>query len=60
MLNKKLYYKLVDFHSARPGHDLRYALSGLKLMKMGWRSKKKIINRIKETVDWTVQNKEWM
>ena len=60
MLNKKLYYKLVDFHSARPGHDLRYALSGLKLMKMGWRPKGKIIHRIKETVDWTVKNKEWM
>ena len=60
MLNKKLYYKLVDFHSARPGHDLRYALSGKKLKIMGWQPKKNIINRIKETVDWTIKNKEWM
>ena len=25
---KELNYEFVDFHSARPGHDLRYALSG--------------------------------
>ena len=25
---KPLNYELVDFHSSRPGHDLRYALSG--------------------------------
>lgn len=29
-------YKLVDFHSSRPGHDLRYALSGRKLKDMGF------------------------
>ena len=36
VLGKKLKYKMVDFHSARPGHDLRYALSGEKMRKMGW------------------------
>ena len=29
--NKELNYELIDFHSARPGHDLRYALSGEKM-----------------------------
>ena len=25
---KELKYEMVDYHSSRPGHDLRYALSG--------------------------------
>ena len=59
-LNKKLKYKMVDFHSSRPGHDLRYALSGEKLKKMGWKPKKNIDSRIKQTVDWTIKNKNWL
>ena len=50
---------MVDFHSARPGHDLRYALSGEKMKKMGWASKKEVNERLKQTVLWTVDNKEW-
>ena len=30
-VGKPLKYKLEDFHSSRPGHDLRYALDGNKL-----------------------------
>jgi dTDP-glucose 4,6-dehydratase len=37
ILGKELKYELVDFHSSRPGHDLRYGLDGSKLYKMGWR-----------------------
>ncbi len=59
-LNKKLKYKFVDFHSSRPGHDLRYALSGEKLKKMGWTPKKNIKKRIIEIVDWTLKNKDWL
>ena len=35
-MNKKLIYEMIDFHSARPGHDLRYSLSGEKMKNMGW------------------------
>ncbi len=58
-IGKKLKYKLVDFHSSRPGHDLRYALNGKKLEAMGWKPQKNIEKRIKETVSWTIKNKEW-
>ena len=58
-IGKKLKYKLVDFHSSRPGHDLRYALSGDKLKSMGWKPKKNIEKRILETVSWTIKNREW-
>ena len=36
LLGEDLDYEMVDFHSARPGHDLRYALDGTKLKEMGW------------------------
>ena len=29
--NKDLNYEMVDFHSQRPGHDLRYSLTVVKL-----------------------------
>ena len=59
-IGKKLKYKFVDFHSSRPGHDLRYALDGNKLRKIGWQPQKNIEQRIKDTVDWTILNKEWL
>lgn len=37
ILGKKPNYRLVDFHSSRPGHDTRYALDGSKLAEMGWK-----------------------
>ena len=49
-INKKLNYELVDFHSSRPGHDLRYALDGDLLKKAGWTPKISIEERIKQVV----------
>ena len=60
ILNKKLKYKFVDFHSSRPGHDLRYALSGAKLKKLGWKPQQNITKRIQEIVLWTIKNKDWL
>lgn len=36
LLDRPLSYEMVDFHSSRPGHDLRYGLDGTRLEKMGW------------------------
>ena len=57
--DKDLKYELVDFHSARPGHDLRYALSGEKMKQMGWQPKP-IEERVKEVVKWTLDNPRWI
>ena len=57
--DKQLHYELVDFHSARPGHDLRYALSGEKMKKMGWEPKP-IEDRVAEVVRWTLDNPRWI
>ena len=57
--NKQLNYELVDFHSQRPGHDLRYALSGEKMKRMGWEPKP-IEERVSEVVRWTLDNPRWI
>lgn len=57
---KELNYEFVDFHSSRPGHDLRYALSGDKMLNLGWKPGKDIRQRIEQTVTWTLNNKRWL
>lgn len=52
--------KLVDFHSSRPGHDLRYALDGSKLAEIGWKPPVSIEEGIKNVVDWTIDHPEWL
>jgi dTDP-glucose 4,6-dehydratase len=55
-LGKPLEYKLVDFHSARPGHDPRYALNGakLKLPPVDFDTS------LKKYVEWTLCHPEWL
>lgn len=57
---KDLKYEMVDFHSSRPGHDLRYALSGDYMSSLGWEPKFTLKDRIKEVVDWSLANPEWI
>jgi dTDP-glucose 4,6-dehydratase len=58
--NKDLKYELVDFHSSRPGHDLRYALSGDFMKSLGWVPKITLTERISEVVSWTLENNRWL
>ena len=57
---KVLKYEMVDFHSSRPGHDLRYSLSGEKMKKLGWQPSIKLTERIKQVVDWSLNNENWI
>ena len=58
--DKELKYELVDFHSARPGHDLRYALDGEKMKSIGWTPAKSVRQRIAEVTKWTLDNERWI
>ena len=58
--DKELKYELVDFHSARPGHDLRYALDGDKMKKLGWEPAKSVRERIADVTKWTLENERWI
>ncbi len=57
---KELNYEMVDFHSSRPGHDLRYSLSGEKMKKLGWQPSIKLTERIKQVVEWSLKNDNWI
>lgn len=61
-VDKELKYEMVDFHSSRPGHDLRYAMSGDKLKALGWEPPHTIEDSIKNIVEWTLlpENKRWL
>jgi len=56
----KLLYQLVDFHSTRPGHDLRYALDGTKMNDLGWKPPVDFDDSLEKTVKWTLDNKRWL
>ncbi len=62
LVDKKLRYEMTDFHSSRPGHDLRYALDGTKLRQMGWTHPLSFEKSLERTVRWFVnpKNKKWL
>jgi dTDP-glucose 4,6-dehydratase len=59
-VGKELVYELVDFHTSRPGHDLRYGLDGEKMAKMGWVPKNNLEQSIDQLVKWSLDNKKWI
>lgn len=58
-IGKPLKYELVDFHSSRPGHDLRYALDGTKMKNLGWEPPMNLEESLRRTVRWTLNRKDW-
>ena len=59
-VGKRLNYRMVDFHSSRPGHDLRYSLNGNLMKKLGWKPEVSIEKRLDQVVKWTLNNKRWL
>jgi dTDP-glucose 4,6-dehydratase len=57
---KPLNYEMVDFHSSRPGHDLRYSLSGEFMKSLGWEPRIALTERISQVVNWTLANEDWL
>lgn len=53
-------YEFVDFHSCRPGHDRRYAMSGKKLADLGWIAPVEFKDSLIKTVKWTQENPDWV
>ncbi len=62
IIDKPLKYEMIDFHSARPGHDLRYAMSGKKLSDYGWNPPVSIEQSIKQIIKWSLldENLRWL
>lgn len=59
-VGKPLNYEIVDFHSSRPGHDLRYALDGNKMAETGWSLPIPLESSLQKTVEWTLAHPEWL
>lgn len=58
--HKELIFEMVDFHSSRPGHDLRYGLSGDLMRSLGWEPKIALSKRIKQVTEWYMNNTRWL
>jgi dTDP-glucose 4,6-dehydratase len=51
-----------DYHSTRPGHDLRYALDGSKLKAMGFMYSFSLDMALETTTRWAIrpENRRWL
>ena len=60
ILGKELKYEMVDFHSSRPGHDLRYAMDGEKMANLGWTHPILFEDSLRDTIEWTLEHPNWL
>lgn len=52
---------LITYITDRPGHDLRYAIDSRKLKnELGWEPSLQFEEGIEKTVEWYLDNEEWM
>jgi len=53
--------KLITYVKDRAGHDLRYAIDATKIKnELGWEPTIKFTEGFEATIDWYLQNEEWM
>jgi dTDP-glucose 4,6-dehydratase len=53
--------QLITFVKDRPGHDRRYAIDASKIKnELGWKPSVTFEQGLSETIDWYLQNKEWL
>lgn len=60
MLGRPPLVAYVDAHTARPGHDLRYALDGRKIAEAGWTAPVPFEESLRRTVAWYLENPGWL
>ncbi len=52
---------LIKYVQDRPGHDRRYAIDNTKITtQLGWKPSYTFENGIKETIEWYLNNSEWL
>ena len=53
--------KLISYVTDRAGHDFRYAIDSSKLQKeLGWLPSLQFEEGLEKTVDWYLENREWL
>jgi dTDP-glucose 4,6-dehydratase len=58
--SKNELVNFINVEGTRPGHDLRYALDGDKLISMGWKPPVTFEKSLERTVNWTIKNPIWI
>lgn len=52
---------LIEHIIDRPGHDRRYAIDNAKIQtELGWAPRHDFENGLKETIQWYIENSEWI
>ena len=52
---------LIEYIKDRPGHDRRYAIDPTKIeTELGWKPTYNFDTGIKKTIEWNLQNQEWL
>ena len=60
-LDKGSYKDLIIFIKDRPGHDFRYAIDSSKIKKeLNWTPSESFESGLDKTIEWFIQNKEWL
>tara|TARA_B100000035_G_scaffold294335_1_gene284533 strand:- start:662 stop:1720 length:1059 start_codon:yes stop_codon:yes gene_type:complete len=55
------FKELITFVKDRPGHDYRYSINAKKIESaLNWNPSVNLENGVKKTVEWYLQNKDWM
>jgi len=53
--------ELITFVKDRPGHDRRYAVDATKIQnELGWVPAHEFQQGIRETIQWYLDNQEWV
>lgn len=60
LMGKELKYKIVNFHSARPGHDPHYGLNDEKIKALGWKPPVSFEKSLKNVIEWQTSHPEWI
>jgi len=59
--DKKRYADQITYVTDRPGHDRRYAIDASKIeQELGWRPAETFETGIRKTVQWYLDNPEWV
>ena len=54
------YADLISFVTARPGHDRRYAMDGMKIAReLDWRPAESFDTGLRKTVRWYLEHRAW-
>ena len=59
IMGKPLNYKLIDYYSNQPAHELHSSLDCARLFKLGWSYPESFDKQLENSVVWLMNNSNW-